>query len=557
MNMRALSAGLFTLALLPSIACTKLLGIDGDYTESKGGSSGTTTGSGGAHHTSSSTSSTTGTHTGGTGGTTAPVACTVPTDCPGAENECAHRTCEGGLCGVAFTAAGTPLGAQNAGDCKKIVCDGHGVPEQQDDDADVPEDSNPCTNDLCATGVASHTPAAFGVSCGGTLTCDGAGHCTGCTGPGDCPGQDTDCQSRACTSGICGFVYSPAGTPVSSQTGGDCKLNVCNGMGQVSVIADSSDPSDDGNECTTDGCSNGSPTHGSAAAGAPCATGGGHVCNGSGSCVECIVADTCPGQNDECRARTCNGGQCGVTFTPAGTPVSLQASGDCRKNVCDGMGSIHAAPDDADKPDDGNPCTNDDCNNGNAVFNPATNGTACGPNKTCNGVGQCVGCMTGADCPGADNECQTRQCNGGICNMVYVAGGKPVSAQSGGDCKINVCDGSGSIVTIADDGDIAPDGDACTNDLCSGGSASYPPAGAGTSCPGGVCNGAGNCGVCVPGEVDYGCCAFQSPACCYAQAARASSTEGVSVSDESPDLPPCCCEGSRDCDANGYWGGCN
>jgi hypothetical protein len=30
--------------------------------------------------------------------------------------------------------------------------------------------------------------------------------------PADCPGADTDGQTRACTGGVCGFAYQPAGT---------------------------------------------------------------------------------------------------------------------------------------------------------------------------------------------------------------------------------------------------------------------------------------------------------------------------------------------------------
>src|SRR3954464_5644164 len=62
--------------------------------------------------------------TGGTGGTGgAPmIPCTVPTDCPGVDDECQSRTCVGGFCGTGFTPEGTAVAAQTVADCKKNQC---------------------------------------------------------------------------------------------------------------------------------------------------------------------------------------------------------------------------------------------------------------------------------------------------------------------------------------------------------------------------------------------------------------------------------------------------
>jgi hypothetical protein len=484
------------------------------------------------------------------------IPCAVPTDCPGKENECAHRTCEGGLCGMAYTASGTAVAQQNTGDCKKIICDGHGNLDEAHDDTDLPDDSNPCTDDVCTSGIPGHTPAKVGKSCGGTLTCDGNGNCTGCTAPGDCPGTDSECQTRSCTNSICGFLYKPAGTAVTTQTPGDCKQNVCNGSGQISTIADATDPQDDGNPCTTDSCSNGSPAHTNAAAGAPCTTSaGGTVCDGGGVCVECLAPTNCPGQDDECQTRTCSAGKCGLSYQPMGTVVSIQSPGDCKKNVCDGHGAVTAVPDDGDVQDDGNICTSDGCSAGTATHAPTNEGTACGANKKCMG-GSCTGCTGPTDCPGTDNACQSRTCTNGVCGMSYVAAGTPVGGQTAGDCKKNACDGAGNTVVMVDNGDVPNDGNACTSDLCSNGTPSNPPSGAGTSCgTTGVCNGAGVCGVCAPG--DYrDCCGAKSTACCYqTPQSLPGEAQDVSVSDETPDLI-CCCGATQDCDSNGQWGPC-
>jgi hypothetical protein len=545
MRFPAILLGAVAGAFLASAGCTAILGINKDYTEGDGGLPGT----GGHGTTSSSSGSTTGPGGGGGGGGHPDIPCVDPTDCPGKENECAHRTCAASLCGMGFTAAGTAVAQQNVGDCKTIICDGKGNLAEQPDDADKPDDSNPCTDDVCAAGVSGHTPAAVGKSCGGALTCDGNGHCTGCTGPGDCPGQDTECQTRSCTSSVCGFIYTQSGTPVSGQTDADCKKNVCNGQGQVSVIGDSMDPQDDGNPCTLDACSSGTPTHNNAAAGAACPAG---VCDGSGACVQCLVPETCPGQNNECQTRTCNGGSCGMTYTPVGTAVALQAGSDCKTNVCDGQGGITTVANDSDLQDDGNPCTTDSCSGGNPVHAPVAQGTNCGGAFICNATGSCVGCNSNGDCPGANNECQSQVCAGNVCTTQYQPSGTPVGVQASGDCTKSACDGAGNLVAMIDDGDVPVDGNACTSDVCSSGTGSNPPANAGAICPGGVCNGAGACGVCVPGDSKY-CCGVKSPACCYA-AAKAS-VPGTSTPDEVPDLA-CCCDGTQDCDASGHWGGC-
>src|SRR6185503_11528005 len=85
------------------------------------------------------------------------VECLAASDCPGQDTECQQRTCTMGACGVSFTALGTPVATQMAGDCKKVVCDGNGGTTTQNDDMDVPNDNNACTDDVCSNGAPSHT----------------------------------------------------------------------------------------------------------------------------------------------------------------------------------------------------------------------------------------------------------------------------------------------------------------------------------------------------------------------------------------------------------------
>lgn len=126
-------------------------------------------------------------------------------------------------------------------------------------------DAQECTRDLCAdvNGVpmCDHPPEARGLVCndGGGRVCDGAGTCVECNEASDCP--------------------------------------------------------DDGKECTQDLCEtvNGIPRcdYPAEERGASCSSGGGRVCDGAGTCVECSQASDCPDDGDVCTVATCEGMSCG------------------------------------------------------------------------------------------------------------------------------------------------------------------------------------------------------------------------------------------------------
>ena len=548
----ALGVGLLGGAV--TMACTSPARVFGPNTSGTGGgNTGDTTSSGAGSGTMSS----------GTG-TTTTIPCMAPSDCPGKESECQTRSCDKGFCGIGFSAAGKPITAQYVGDCQRIVCDGQGTITQQIDDSDLPHDSNPCTQDICSTGMPSHPATPSGTMCGGALVCDNQGKCTGCVGPADCPGADTDCQKRSCIMTVCGFIYQPAGTKATMQNPADCKQNICNGMGAVSVIFDSTDPLNDGNDCTVDGCSNGSPTHINVLAGGPCsgADKSKTVCDGGGDCVECVSALSCKGQDTECATRKCTAGACGYDFTAFGTPVALQKSGDCHKSVCDGNGGVTQVVDDSDIQQDGNLCTGDTCSGGVIGHPPIPAGTDCGAPKTCDGSGNCNGCSFAAQCAGQDTECQSRTCTTGVCGFNFMPNGTPAQAQTPGDCQKNVCDGSGGTTVIADDTDAASDGVECTLDQCSGGSPLHLPKPVGAVCTvgGSICNGIGGCGVCTPfTTIDCGC-GTKSGLCCGNPIPIKSGQKVLAPQSNDPGAIPdqiCCCyDQVKDCDMNGHWGSC-
>jgi plastocyanin len=439
-----------------------------------------------------------------------------------------------------MVAAGTAVGAQTKGDCKVKQCDGAGKTTDASDDTDVPTDTNPCTDDVCTGGVASNTPAASGSACGTGLVCDSAGACVGCVDATACPGQDDECGKRTCTAGTCGMTFTAAGVVVAAQTVGDCQQKQCDGLGAVHTVADNADLPVDGNECTGDICTVGVPTNPPVMAGGVCTTPGNTVCDGGGKCVECNVASTCPGVDNECQARTCTAGVCGIAFTAAGTVAATQIVGDCLVNKCDGAGASKPVANDLDLPDDSNPCTNDVCTSGVVSHPPASAGVVCGVGQACNGAGACTGCVTAATCPGSDTECQTRTCTASVCGFSFAAAGTATSMQTAGDCKKNACNGAGVISPINDNTDIPVDGVTCTSDVCTNGVPSNPPAASGSACAqngGALCNGGGLCVQCLVAStctgVDTDCKArtCTAGACGFANAAAGTVTSTQTTGD--------------------------
>jgi len=425
------------------------------------------------------------------------AACSAAADCPGVETECEHRTCISGACGSMREAAGTVLTVQTSGDCKRSQCTADGSVTAVNDDTDVPDDRNPCTNDICTSGMPSHTTMPANSSCGGANHCNAAGQCVGCTVAADCPGTDTACRTRTCTAGgLCGFSFTATGTKLVDPTTGDCKGLQCDGAGNQQVFNDNADLPVDGNACTTDECSSGTPSHRPVASGAAC--GSSLVCDGANHCVQCLTATTCPGTDAECHTRSCVGGQCGVANTTQGTALAAQTPRDCKKSVCNGSGGTQIVNDDLDLPVDGNPCTQDVCTAGQPSNPFVTAGNSCGASTICDGQGACVTCLTASSCPGTDTDCHHRTCTSGACGIANTAMGVLVPNQTPGDCKRTVCDGNGAPMTISDDLDLPVDGNSCTGDVCAAGVPSNPNLSTGTTCGTDLmCNGQGACVGCV------------------------------------------------------------
>lgn len=111
-------------------------------------------------------------------------------------------------------------------------------------------------------------------------------------------------------------------------------------------------------------------------------------------------------------------------------------------------------------------------------------------------------CARDMDCPQPSNPCQVWTCWQKVCTPVAAARNTllPREAQSSGDCRLLVCDGEGQTTSLADDADLPPEDDnPCADEVCQDGAPAYPPVEVGAPCgKGGVCNGHGKCGACLP-----------------------------------------------------------
>jgi hypothetical protein len=138
-----------------------------------------------------------------------------------------------------------------------------------------------------------------------------SGHTTSMTGAGgascaapclvatDCPAAPV-CQHTTCDpSGCCGMTDDPDGAPAPAA-----------------------------NECQIGVCLSGAPAL--QAVGVPCASGGGHVCDGAGSCVECLTTSDCADpEKPFCQAHACL--WCGGTLGFPGVP--LFPAGDYPRSI--------------------------------------------------------------------------------------------------------------------------------------------------------------------------------------------------------------------------------
>ncbi len=282
-------------------------------------------------------------------GTIGVVDCLTGSDCPDA-NPCTDDLCQSGVCSHVFNTSpcddGNPC---TSGDiCNNGVCGGSPVAGCCRAHADC-NDGNVCTNDACEGSVCRSTP-------GPNVPCDDGNSCTG---------------PDACAQGIC------IGTPLTTccRSDRDC---------------------DDALACTDDRCIGGSCVN--PANDAACDDD--DLCTADDTCVEgvCLgerIEDCCRTNADcpslPCTTARCVRNQCVVTPLPDCEPCTEAADCDdddvCTADRCT-AGVCQSSSNAADC-DDADPCTeNDRCTAGACVGNPIEN--CCVVSDPCDDHDECT-----------------------------------------------------------------------------------------------------------------------------------------------------------------------
>jgi hypothetical protein len=225
----------------------------------------------------------------------------------------------------------------------------------------------------------------------------------------DCDDNDA-CTSDVCSAGACQHSAEPPETllPPELQTAGDCLDATCGG-GQV---PNDNDLPDDGNECTSDACTNGVPSSSPVPDGDLCAQGNGDTC-----CAGiCIVG---PGGPGVCVVSTTTSLPRGTTLPPLTTTTLCLP--DCTGKQCGDNGCGGSCG----NCDDGLTCTTDICE-ATGVCSAAIDGSwcvidgSCWPQGQVNLANQCEHCDPTASqtvwTPRPDGSaCSLGTCSGGVC----------------------------------------------------------------------------------------------------------------------------------------------
>ena len=403
-------------ALLP-VACTQNFGI---FDPAGSSTSSGTGGSGGVAETTASTTSTSSSASSSTSGGTGGAPECMPGDSCADMNPCTNDSCDQGKCVHPPVADGPTMNAPNPPkDCLAPACVG-GALMQLPDGADLPDDGNICTKDLCTNGVASNPFEDASFKCGPSQVCDGKGVCVGCVTSNQCADPGT-CKSASCDMGVCKNSDNASGT----------------------------------------------------------SCGGGKVCDGGGSCVECVNDQMCNGGSKICIsnacATSCNTGVKDGTETDVDCGGACQANcglgkgcksgNDCISGICTALKCAAAPPTCFDNmkngtesdTDCGGSCAlkcpiGDTCNSGpDCASTVCTGGVCAAPAPTCTD-GMTNGMETDTDCGGptcapcgntktcaANSDCLSVSCVGTMCAATQCSDGIHNGAETAVDCGGPTC----------------------------------------------------------------------------------------------------------------------
>jgi hypothetical protein len=395
------------LLALSAPACTSLLG-DFDVT---GGS--TATGAGGmGSSTSTSAGGSAATSTAASGGSTTSTGdgmteCVAGDACTD-QNPCTTDACDTvvGKCTHVAVPDGPDLaGADTPKDCLAPTCVG-GAPKQAANDADLPDDGNNCTMDVCTGGVPSNPYLASSTACGAGQVCDGMGVCVGCVSSNQCADPGT-CKSATCDMGACKNLNDSAGTSCGAA-------KVCDGGGScVECVNDAGCTGAKiciSGTCTTScntGAKDGTETDVDCGGLCQANCGLGKGCKNNNDCISNLCTNLkCAASAPTCFDNIKNGteadvdcgGTCALKCATGGTCVT---GSDCASTICTGNICTSSAPTCADGMTNGTE-TDTDC--GGGICLPCGNSKSCQASSDCKSV-SCVG-----------NVCAATQCSDGAKN---------------------------------------------------------------------------------------------------------------------------------------------
>ena len=292
----------------------------------------------------------------------------------------------------------------------------------------------------------------------------------------DCETSKNECVVTECVEGTCAYRALDQ-VNLGAQVVGDCRVSRCRN-GKAIIEPDDADVVTTATDCDEELCVDGQPSNLPRASNEACSTNGGVKCNGSGTCVECLVDSDCAESKNPCMQAICETqGHCAEHPKPEGTLLPLQTPSDCQVVVCDGTGSAVFDNENNDIKNDANDCTEDTCVMGVPTYTLLAEGTLCGYGLSCDVAGHCAGCID-------DDQCKTPQTCGGA-GKPNICGCTPIS------CDLKGCgiwpDGCGGFV-ICDNG--TQDGDEkgidCGADQCAR-CAVGTPCGTANDCLSGFC----------------------------------------------------------------------
>ena len=166
-----------------------------------------------------------------------------------------------------------------------------------------------------------------------------------CVQAADCPKPSNACVLATCVAQACSTENVAPGKLFVPDSPADCHaVTACNGSGVASVAVDQTDVPTPTNPCLAGTC-NSSGMAGTEVrpAGTRClSASGGVLCDGAGSCVQCLGGTDCPaGQNcaatHECVSAPCTDVSCGGVCPPCALGKKCLVDADCSSNACDAV----------------------------------------------------------------------------------------------------------------------------------------------------------------------------------------------------------------------------